>query len=106
MDFPSVSRLQQILVFVLYCMGITVLKDNTSRHMFLPLPANSLMQSAWHVTAYDRIHFWISKYEYNADVSCRMECRCNSLPAYWHTLHFVANGIFTSDSFMWVCMLG
>jgi len=23
----------------------------------LPLPANSLMHSAWHVTAYDHIHF-------------------------------------------------
>jgi hypothetical protein len=29
-----------------------------------PLPANSLMQSARHVTAHVHIHFWISKYEY------------------------------------------
>ena len=33
--------------------------------MFMRLPANSLMQSAWHITAYVHIHFWITKYEYN-----------------------------------------
>jgi hypothetical protein len=38
-----------------------------------PLPANSLIQSAWHVTAHVHIHFWISKYEYNADDSCSTE---------------------------------
>jgi len=48
------------------------------------------MQSAWHVTAYLHIHFWISKYEYNAEGSCSIEYRCHSLPAYRHTLHFVA----------------
>jgi len=30
LDFPYISRLQQLLVFVVYCMGITVLKDHTS----------------------------------------------------------------------------
>jgi len=56
----------------------------------MPLPANSLIQSAWHVTTYVHIHFWISKYEYNSDDSCHIEYRCHSLPAYWHTLYFVA----------------
>ena len=51
LDFPWVSRLQQH-VFVVHCMGITVLKDHTLWQMFMPLPANSLMQSAWHVTAH------------------------------------------------------
>jgi len=58
--------------------------------MFMPLPANSLMQSAQHVIVYVHIHFWILKYEYNADDSYSIEYRCHSLPAYWHTLHFVA----------------
>jgi len=71
-------------------MGIIVLKDHTSCQMFLPLPANRLMQSAQHATAYVRIHFWISKYEYNSDDSFSIEYRCLSLPSYWHTLHFVA----------------
>ena len=35
-------------------MGITVLKDHTY-DMFMSLPANSLMQSAWHVTVYVRM---------------------------------------------------
>jgi len=56
----------------------------------MSLPATSLMQSAWHVTAYVHIRFWISKYEYNANDSCNIEYRCHSLLAYWHTLHFVA----------------
>jgi len=56
----------------------------------MPLPANSLMQSARHVTAYVKIHFWISKYEYNSDDSCSIEYGCHILPAYWHTLYFVA----------------
>jgi len=56
----------------------------------MPLPANSLMQSARHVTAYVHNHFWISQYEYNADESCSIEHRCHSLPAYRHTLYFVA----------------
>jgi len=56
----------------------------------MPLPANSLMQSAQHVIAYVHIHYWISKYEYNSNDSCSIEYRCHILPAYWHTLHFVA----------------
>jgi hypothetical protein len=88
LDFPYVSRLQQFLVFVVHCMEITGLKDHTSWHMFMPLPANSLMQSAQHVTASDQIHFWISNYEYNSE-SCSIEYRCNSLTTYWHTLHFM-----------------
>jgi len=55
----------------------------------MPIAANSLMESAWNVTAYVHIRFWISKYEYNADDFCYIEYRCHSLPAYWHTLHFV-----------------
>ena len=47
-----VSRLQRIFVLVVCCMGITVLKDHTLWQMFMPLPANSLMQSAGHVTVY------------------------------------------------------
>ena len=31
--------------------------------MFMPLAANSLIQTAWHVTTYVHIHFWISKYD-------------------------------------------
>jgi len=31
--------------------------------MFMPVPANSLIQSAQHVTTYAHIHFWISKYD-------------------------------------------
>jgi len=58
--------------------------------MFFPLPANSLMQSAQHVTAHVHIHFWISKQEDNSDDSCSIEYKCNSFPAHWHTLHFVA----------------
>jgi len=58
--------------------------------MFKPLPANSLMQSAWYITAYIHIRFWISKYEYNADDSCSKEYRCHNLPAYWNNLHVVA----------------
>jgi hypothetical protein len=67
LHFPYISRLQQLLVFVVHWMGITVLKDHTSWQMFMPLPANSLMQSAWHVTPHVHIHFWISKYGYNTD---------------------------------------
>jgi hypothetical protein len=37
---------------------ITVLKDHTSWQMFMPLPANSLMQLVQHVTPYVHIHFW------------------------------------------------
>jgi len=29
----------------------------------MTLPDNSVMQSAWHVTAYVHIRFWILKYE-------------------------------------------
>jgi hypothetical protein len=82
LDFPYISRLQQLLVFVVHWMGITVLKDRTSWQMFMPLPASSLVQSAWHVIVYDHIHFWISKYEYNADDSCSSEYRCHGLPPY------------------------
>ena len=59
-------------------------KDHTSQHMFMPQPANSLMQIAQHVTAYNHIHFWISKYKYNADDSCSTEYRCHCLRAYQH----------------------
>jgi len=38
---------------------IAVLKDRTSWHMFMPLPANSLMQSAWRVTANVHIPWYI-----------------------------------------------
>ena len=55
LDFPRVSRLHQILVFVVHCTGIIVLKDHTLWHLFMSLPVNSLMQSAWHVTAYVRM---------------------------------------------------
>jgi len=48
------------------------------------------MKSARQVTAYVHIHVWISKYEYNSGESCTIEYRCYSLPAYRHTLHFVA----------------
>jgi hypothetical protein len=44
--------LQHLLAFVVNCTGSTVLKDHTSWQMFMPLPANSLMQSARLVTAY------------------------------------------------------
>ena len=80
-------------------MGITVLKDHTSWQIFMPLPANSLMQSSQHITAYVHIHFWISKYEYNSGNSCSIQYRCNSLPAYWHTLHFVVS------QWRWTCPL-
>jgi hypothetical protein len=63
LNFPYISTLQQLLVFVVHCMGMTVLKDYNSC-VSKPLPANSLMQSARHVTAYVHIRFWISKYEY------------------------------------------
>jgi hypothetical protein len=82
LDFPYISRLQQLLVYVVHWMWFTVLKDHTSWQMFMPLPANSLMQSARHVTVYVHINFWISKYEYNADDSCSTEYRCHGLPAY------------------------
>jgi len=39
----------------------------------IPLPANSLMQSARHVTAYVYIHFWISMHEYNYDEPSSIE---------------------------------
>jgi len=42
------------------------------------------------VTAYVHIRSWISKYEYNADDYRNIEYRCHSLPAYCHTLHFMA----------------
>ena len=48
LQFPECSN----SVFVVHCVGIVVLKDRTVRHMFMPLPANSLMQSARLVTAY------------------------------------------------------
>ena len=70
--------------------SITVLKDHTSWQMFMPLPANSLMQSAYHVTAHVHIQCWISKHEYTADDSCIIEYRYQSFLAYWHTLYFVA----------------
>jgi hypothetical protein len=60
----------------------TVLKDHTSWQTLIPLSANNLMQSAQHVTTYVHIHFWISKYEYNADDSCSTEHRCHGLQAY------------------------
>ena len=71
-------------------MGVTVLKDHTSWQMFMALPANSLLQSGQHGTAFVHIHFWISKNECNSDASCSIEYRCHSLTAYWHTFHFVA----------------
>ena len=88
--FP-ITWLQQLLVSDIHCMGYnTVLKHHTSWQMFVPLPANSLMKSARHVTAYVHFRCWISKNEYKADESCSTEYRCHSLPAYWHTSHFVA----------------
>ena len=64
----------------------------------MPLPANSLMQSAWHVTAYVHIHFWILMYEYNSDNPCSIEYRFHSLPAYWHTT-------FCGCQCRWMCPL-
>jgi hypothetical protein len=55
-----IFRLQQLLVYVVHWMGFTVLKDHTTWQSFMPLPANSLMQSARHVTAYVHIHFWMN----------------------------------------------
>ena len=54
-------------LFVVYCMWIPVLKDHNSWQMFMPLPGDSLMQSAQLVTAFVHIHFWISNYEYNSN---------------------------------------
>jgi len=39
----------------------------------MPLPANSLIQSAQHVTAYVHIHLMISRREYNSDNSCSIQ---------------------------------
>jgi hypothetical protein len=83
LDFPYISRLQQLLVFAVHWMGIAVLKDHTSWQMFMPLPANNLIQSAQHVTAHVHITFWISKYQYNIDDSFSREYRYHGLPAHW-----------------------
>jgi len=88
LTLPDCSNSLCLLYSVWDC--ITVLKDHTTWQMFMPLPANSLMQSEQHVTAYVHIHYWISKYECNSHDSCSVEYRCHILPACWHTLHFVA----------------
>ena len=76
LDFPKFLVMEQLLVFVVLYMGcITVLKDHTSCQMIMPLLANSLVQSPWHVTEYVYMLFWISKYEYSTDDSCTIEYR-------------------------------
>ena len=62
LKFPDCSNI--------LCYSYTVLKDHTSWQMFMPLPANSLMQLSKHLRAYVHIHFCISQYEYKADDSC------------------------------------
>jgi len=65
----------------------------------MPLPANSLIQSAWHVTANVHILCWVSKYEYNADDSRSIEYRCLRLPAPLE--HFT----FCGCQWRWMCAL-
>jgi hypothetical protein len=92
LDFPSVSINKTAATPYVCCTmyGAALLCSWISPHdMFVPVPANSLMHSAWHVTTYVHIRFWISKYKYKASVSCNIEYRCHNLPAYWHTLHFM-----------------
>ena len=73
LEFPDCSNL---------CLLYTVSGLLSSRvipyDMFMSLPANSLMQSAWHVTAY--VHIMTPAAQITDD----------SLQAYWHTSHFVA----------------
>jgi len=89
LKFPDCSNFLCLLYSVWDC--ITVLKDHTSWQMFMPLPANSLMQSVQHVIAYVHIHYWIWNCKYNSHDSRSIEYRCHILPACWHTLHFVAH---------------
>jgi hypothetical protein len=94
--FPYISRLQQLLVFVDDWLGITVLKDHTLWQMFMPLPANSLMQSARHATA----HFlqFSNKNTKTTDLYIKHE---NSQFANVHSIQCL--GLVIENNVLWHC---